>query len=112
MADKAKDFDPILLPIGHSNVLEACPAARTSRRCIPEDSPMRVGEIVGAHRGCKEGTVRLQGLGTHNVLHCPNCSLRLEVPIEVGTYGQLREWANKEILKAGRGKRDSLLESL
>ena len=101
MAEKKGDFDPILLPTGYDDILEACRAAKASMGCIPEGLVMRLEEIVGAHRCCG-GTVRLQKRsGTHNVLHCPNCSMTLTIPISVKTYGQLRDWCSGKLLVLG-----------
>lgn len=34
---------------------------------------------------------------THNVLRCHNCGLRIPIPTEIKTYGNLRTWARKRL---------------
>jgi hypothetical protein len=34
---------------------------------------------------------------THNVLRCDGCGLRIPIPIEIKTYGDLRAWAEKKL---------------
>jgi len=49
---------------------------------------------IGTHRFC-EGFVDLKQVSEEwNVLHCVGCGLRIIVPIEIRTYGQLRKYLN------------------
>lgn len=41
---------------------------------------------------------------THYALFCGNCGLRIVVPIEINTYGKLREWCAEQIEERKRIK--------
>ncbi len=52
---------------------------------------------IGKHFLCR-GSVEFFAVSTtYNVLQCRQCSLRINVPKEVDTYGKLRKWCAYEI---------------
>jgi len=60
------------------------------------------GAAVGIHYIC-DGTIRLIKVsGTHNVLHCDYCSLRVLIPVEVDNYGKLRVWFGADLTEEQR----------
>lgn len=47
---------------------------------------------IGVHEICK-GFIDCKPISkTHNVILCRSCRLRINIPIDVTTYGQLRIW--------------------
>jgi hypothetical protein len=57
----------------------------------------KIGSTVGVHTYCN-GFVDMKRTSlTHNVLYCRSCSLRVVFPIEIKTYGELREHIGSQL---------------
>ncbi len=51
-----------------------------------------IERCIGVHEFCR-GFVDCKPVSkTHNVIICRACGLRINIPIDITTFGQLREW--------------------
>lgn len=68
-----------------------CLAGYFTRRTKEEDVLSIGGSCIGIHEICNGYVNIKQNSRTHHALLCPNCGLRIPIPIWVKTYGDLRK---------------------
>jgi hypothetical protein len=62
-----------------------------------ESDRIFVKSVVGVHKKCDSLLFLFPNSETHNVIFCQLCGLRIPLPIEVDTYGKLRQWCEKRL---------------
>jgi len=60
---------------------------------------MVVGGYIGNHGICTDFIDLKSVSTTHNVILCRSCKLRIVIPKEIETYGDLRRYCAKSVLK-------------
>ncbi|MBD3250853.1 hypothetical protein GF380_00015 [Candidatus Uhrbacteria bacterium] len=86
---ETRPLEPILLNAFNERLLEYPPNHPMGKHTRDHDE---LGSCIGIHDICR-GWVDLKHISrTHHAIVCRSCGLRVVIPVDIQTYGQLRGW--------------------
>jgi hypothetical protein len=92
---EAGSMVPIVLTRHGDTMAE--PKCVIGKRHITEGDKLVAKNIVGIHTTCGAVIFLHPSSKTHNAVRCQLCGLRIPVPVQIDTYGELRQWCEERL---------------